>query len=216
MKTVRISVAVILVCSFTAVLRAQQRAALSATEVEKLRDTQDPSERIKVYLGLMQSRLITFEINRSRPVDRQVLMGKYLSEVVGQYVDLDDELKDWIQFQYSRDGDMRSGLHALLDQAPHQLEELKHAQQNPDPYTAKYRDELADAVADLEDTLNGASTALSGQEKKLGELKQQEKLAKKASKVEVKAEKKQIKKEEKLRKREEEIRRKSSASSDVN
>lgn len=216
MKAVRISVAIILLCSFPAVLRAQQRAALSAAEVEKLRDTQDPSERIKLYIALMQSRLTTFEINRSRPVDPQVLMGKYLSEVVRQYVDLDDELKDWIQFQYSRDADMRGGLHALLDQAPHQLEELKHAQQNPDPYTAKYRDELADALADLEDTLNGASTALSGQEKKFGELKQQEKLAKKASKVEVKAEKKQIKKEEKLRKREEELRRKSSASSDVN
>lgn len=216
MKTVRISAAIILLCSLPAVLRAQQRAALSAAEVEKLRDTQDPSGRIKVYIDLMQSRLMTFEVNRSRPVDPQVLMGKYLREVIGQYVELDDELKDWIQFQYNRDADMRSGLHALLDQAPHQLEELKHAQQSPDPYTAKYRDELADAMADLEDTLNGASTALSGQEKKLGELEQQEKLSKKASKAEVKDEKKQIKKEEKLRKREEELRRKSGTSSDVN
>lgn len=216
MKSIRISVVVIVLCSLPAVLCAQQRAALSSAEVAKLRDTQDPSERIKVYLDLMQQRLTMFEVNRSRPVDPQVLMGKYLNEVIGQYVDLDDELKDWIQFQYNRDGDMRSGLHSLLDRAPHQLEELKHAQQTPDPYTAKYRDELANAVADLEDTLNGAGTALSSQEKKLGELKQQEKLARKASKAEVKQEKKQIKKEEKLRKREEGLHRKSGASSDVN
>lgn len=216
MNTFRICVVAVLLCFLPAVLRAQQRAALSTAEVEKLRDTQDPSARIKVYLDLMQARLTTFEVNRSRPVDPQVMMGKYLNEVMGQYVDLDDELKDWVQFQYNRDADMRSGLHSLLDRAPHQLEELKHAQQTPDPYTVKYSDELANAVADLEDTLNGASAALSSQEKKLGELKQQEALAKKASKAEVKEEKKQIKKEEKLRKREEQLRRKSAAGSDVN
>lgn len=195
---------------------AQQRAALSTAEVEKLRNTQDPSERIKVYLGFMQTRLTTFDVDRSRPVDPNVLMGKYLSEVLGQYVDLDDELKDWIQFQFNRNADMRSGLHALLDSAPRQLEELKHAQQTPDPYTPKYRDELSNAVADLEDTLNGASAALGDQEKKLGALKQQEKLAAKTAKAESKEEKKRIKQEEKLRKREEKLHRQSGASSDVN
>ncbi|MGH9378487.1 MAG: hypothetical protein ACRD1I_06790 [Terriglobia bacterium] len=181
----------------------QQRAALSATEVDKLRDTQDPTERIKVYLGLMQARLTTFESYRSRPADPQYRTGKFLNEVLGQYIDLDDELKDWIQFQYNRSGDMRGGLHALLDRAPHQLQELQHAQQTPDPFVAKYSDTLQDAVADLEDTLNGATSALNSQEKKLGELKRNEKVAKKASQSEIKEEKKRIKEEEKIRKREE-------------
>ncbi|MGH9452125.1 MAG: hypothetical protein ACRD11_16560 [Terriglobia bacterium] len=186
-----------------AAMPAQQRAALSPAEVDKLRDTQDPGERIKLYLDLMQTRLTTFETYRSRPVDPQYRTGKFLKEVLAQYIDLDDELKDWIQFQYTRSGDMRGGLHALLDRAPHQLQELQHAKQTPDPYAARYADTLSDAVADLEDTLNGAATALSGQEKKLGELKQHQKLAKKASKSEIKQEKKRIKEEEKIRKREE-------------
>lgn len=199
-----------------AAANAQQRASLSPAEVDKLRDTQAPGERIKVYLDLMQTRLTTFESYRSRPVDPQYRTGKFLTEVLGQYIDLDDELKDWIQFQYGRSGDMRGGLRALLDQAPHQLQELQHAKQTPDPYTARYSDTLEDAVADLEDTLNGASTALSGQEKKLGELKQNEKVAKKASKSEVKQEKKRIKEEEKIRKREEKNEHNSGASSDNN
>lgn len=193
---------------------AQQRASLSPAETEKLRDTQDPGERIKVYLDLMQTRLSTFEAYRGRPVNPEYLTGKFLNEVLGQYVDLDDELKDWIQYQYNRDGDMRSGLRALLDRAPRQLQELKHARATPDPYTPKYSDTLGDAVADLEDTLNGAASALEGQEKKLGALKQRAKAAKNESKSEIKAEKKRIKEEEKLRKREE--KKQGASSSDNN
>lgn len=181
---------------------AQQKASLSASEVDKLRDTQDPGERIKVYLDFMQTRLQTFEDYRSRPVDPQYRVGKFLNEVLGQYVDLDDELKGWIQFQYNRDGDMRGGLRGLLDRAPRQLAELKHAQQNPDPYSAKYSENLANAIADLEDTLNGASSAFSGQVKKFGELKQAEKEEKKTAQTEAKEEKKRIKEEEKIRKKE--------------
>jgi hypothetical protein len=192
----------VLAAVFAAGARAQQRASLTAAEVAKLRDTQGPGERIKVYLDLMQTRLLTFENYRARPVDPQYRTGKFLDEVLGQYIDLDDELKDWVQFQYNRDGDMRSGLRALLDRAPRQLEELKHAQQTPDPHAPKYSASLADAVADLEDTLNGAAAALSGQVKKFGELKQNEKETKKAAVAETKAEKKRIKEEQKIRKRE--------------
>lgn len=181
---------------------AQRKASLSESEVDKLRNTQDPGERIKVYLDFMQTRLQTFESYRGRPVDPQYRMGKFLNEVLGQYVDLDDELKDWIQFQYNRDGDMRGGLSDLLDRAPRQLEELKHDQQTPDPYSAKYSVNLASAVADLEDTLNGATAAFDGQVKKFGALKQAEREAKAAARTEAKEEKKRLKQERKLRKKE--------------
>lgn len=191
------------------VMEAQQKASLSESEVDKLRDTQDPGERIKLYIDFMQTRLLTFENYRSRPVDPQYRVGKFLNEVLGQYVDLDDELKSWIQFQYSRDGDMRGGLRDLLDRAPHQLEELKHAQQTPDPYAAKYAENLANAIADLEDTLDGATTAYSGQVKKFGELKQAQKEEKKAAQSEAKEEKKRIREEQKLRKKEQKSQRNS-------
>lgn len=181
---------------------AQRHAALSQAEVDKLRDTQDPGDRIKLYLDLMQVRLQTFDEYRNRPVNPEYKTGKFLAEVMGQYVKLDDELKDWIQFQYNRDGDMRKGLRALLDEAPKQLSELQHFQQTPDPYAARYKDQLGDAVADLEDTLSGATQAMSGQEKKLGQLKAKEKQAGKTSNAAIKEEKKRIKEEEKLRKKE--------------
>lgn len=192
----------VFVCAGALWAGAQEKASLSESEVDKLRDTQDPGERIKVYLDFMQVRLQTFESYRSRPVDPQYRVGKFLNEVLGQYVDLDDELKGWIQFQYNRDGDMRGGLRDLLDRAPRQLEELKHDQQTPDPYTAKYSETLANAVADLEDTLNGATAAFDGQVKKFGAIKQAEQEEKKAAKTEAKEEKKRLKEERKLRKKE--------------
>lgn len=202
---------VLLIFVFLAVpaMKAQQKASLSESEVAKLRDTQDPGARIKVYVDFMQTRLLTFENYRSRPLDPQYRMGKFLNEVLAQYVDLDDELKDWIQFQYNRDGDMRSGLRDLLDRAPRQLEELKHAQQTPDPYAAKYSEKLANSIADLEDTLDGATTAYGGQVKKFGELKQAEKEEKKAAQSETAKEKKRIKEEQKLRKKEQKSRQNS-------
>lgn len=203
MKIARVIVILVAIATpVAAQSSAAQRASLSPAEVDKLRDTQDPSLRIKLYLDLMQTRLQTFDEYRNRPVNPQYKTGKFLGEVLGQYVKLDDELKDWIQFQYNRDGDMRKGLRALLDEAPKQLAELHHFQQTPDPYTAHYTDALGDAIADLEDTLDGATKAMSGQEKKLGELKAKEKEAGKTSNSAIKEEKKRIKEEEKLRKKE--------------
>jgi hypothetical protein len=205
-----VPVALALVFAGGAWAQGPKRAALSETEVEKLRDTQDPGERIKVYLDFMQTRLTTFDSFRNRPVNPEYRVGKYLDEVLGQYVELDDELKDWIQYQYSHQGDMRAGLRVLLDTAPKQLEELQHVQQTRDPYYARYSDTLQDAIADVQDTLDGASKAMAGQVKALGELKQKEKAAAQASKQAVKEEKKQLKQERKLAKKEEKLRKKES------
>jgi len=183
-------------------LLAQQHASLSEAEVEKLRDTQDPGKRIEVYLDFMQSRLVQFDSTRSQPPGSREEAGKRLDHMIGQYVQLDDEMKDWIQYQYNRDGDMRSGLRALLNRGAKQLEELRHAQQTPDANASQYSDTLKDAIADLEDTLNGATAALSRQNKQLGVLKRGSKASIQASDEAVKEEKQRIKKEEKLRKKE--------------
>ena len=200
--------ALVLVFAGAAWAQGPKRAALSEAEVEKLRDTQDPGGRINVYLEFMQTRLTTFDTFRNRPVNREYRVGKYLDEVLAQYVELNDELKDWIQYQYNRQGDMRAGLRALLDTGPKQLEELQHVHQTRDPYYARYSETLDDAIADLQDTLDGGSKAMAGQVKVLGELKEKEKAAAQASKQAVKQEKKQIKEERKLAKKEEKLRKK--------
>jgi hypothetical protein len=184
-------------------LRADDPAALTQEEEDRIRDAQDASSRIEVYLDLAAVRLERFNAIRlaprdpSDPTDRAATVDQILS----QYISLDDELKRWIDDQYSTGHDMRKGLRALIDVVPKQVALLTQAQQTPDRYADTYRSSLQDALADLNDTLNGATQALAEQEKKLGQLKREEIADAKAAKQSTKDEKKRQKEEEKLRKK---------------
>ncbi|HEV2177115.1 MAG TPA: hypothetical protein VGW33_07925 [Terriglobia bacterium] len=192
----------------------QKPAALSEEEEDKLRDAQDPSQRIEVYLSLAQSRLTQFQDFRSQRHDPQYDNGGYLDKILDQYVDLDDELKDWIDDQYGRDGDMRKGLRTLLEKGPQQLAELRSIQQTPDAYAHDYRETLQDAIADLSDTLDGATQALAGQEKKFAAEKREEKAQTENAKESAKDARKQQKEEKKLRKKEDKLEKKQGVPAD--
>lgn len=183
--------------------RSQQKGDfLTEDEQDKLREAQDPSERIKIYLEFEQARLDRFDNFRSKPADPKYDNGAYMDGLLAQYIGLNDELKNWIDDQYDRNGDMRRGLQLLLDAGPRQLEQLRRFQQSPDANTADYADSLRDAIDDLTDTLDGGTKALSDQEKKFGAMKREEKLDAQASKERAKEEKKQTKEEKKMRKKE--------------
>jgi hypothetical protein len=184
-------------------LRADDPAALTQEEEDRIRDAQDGSSRIAVYLDVAGARLERFNALRLTPPDPGDPAGRAtaVDQVLGQYIALDDELKRWIEDQYSADHDLRRGLRTLIDVVPKQLALLTQAQQTPDRYAETYRSSLQDAIADLNDTLNGATQALAEQEKKLGQLKREEIAEAKATKQAVKDEKKRQKQEEKLRKK---------------
>jgi hypothetical protein len=178
-------------------------ASLTQDEEDRVRDAQDASERIGVYLELAGERLERFNAMRAAPPDPgdPAYRGETLSRLLSQYISLDDELKHWIDDQYTTDHDMRRGLRALLTQAPQQLAVLTQASQTPDRFGADYKQDLADAVTDMNDTLNGATKALAEQEKKYGALKRQEQQDAKAAKIAAQEQKKQEKEDRKLRKK---------------
>jgi hypothetical protein len=181
---------------------AQKPDYLSDEEEEKLRDAQDPSDRIEVYLTLAQSRLDRIAEFRSKPMDPQYDNGAYIDHLLDQYISLTDDLKNWIQDQYDRRSDMRKGLRKTLEMGPKQLEDLRRIQDSPDAYAADYAKSLRDARDDFTDALDGATKALGDQVKAFGELKNDEKAEAKSEKERTKEEKKRSKEEEKLRKKE--------------
>ena len=181
---------------------AQKPDYISDEEEEKIRDAQDPSDRIEVYLALEQSRLDRIAQFRSKPLDPQYDNGAYIDHLLDQYISITDELKNWIQDQYDRRGDMRKGLRKALEVGPKQLEDLRRIQESPDAYAADYAKSLRDARDDFTDALDGATKALGDQVKTFGEMKQDEKSQAQAEKVRTKEEKKRSKEEEKLRKKE--------------
>ena len=83
-------------------------------EQEKLREAQDPSVRIQLYVEFEQLRLERFETFRSKPADPKYDTAGYLDRQLAQFIGLNEELKGWIDDQYERNGDMRKGLHDVL------------------------------------------------------------------------------------------------------
>jgi hypothetical protein len=182
--------------------QSPKRAALSNDEEDKLREEQDPARRIDLYLAFAQDRLSRFEIFRQKPDDPRYNTGKYLDEMMGQYIALNDELKDWIDDQFERGGDMRSGLTKLVQVGPQQLEQLRHIQQASDPRSSVYGHSVQDAIDDLTDTIDGGTKALAEQIKKFGQLKKDEKADARAEKERAKEAEKREKEEKKLQKKE--------------
>jgi hypothetical protein len=176
---------------------AQDHHYLTSTEVDKLRDAQDPSERIKVYLSFEKDRLGRMEAASDSNGDVRDSMG----DLLDQYISIDNELKDWIQYQFDHEGDMRKGLRALLDDGPKQLEVLRHIQSSLGTDAKENASSLKDAIADMNDTLDGATQALAVQQKKFPEMAEN-------AKADARAMKKERKEQEKLNKEERKMRNK--------
>ena len=191
------SVLAILLAMAPMCARGQNRDYLTSTEADKLRDAQDPSKRIKVYLSFQQERLGRMEIALEAHGDTK----DNVDDLLNQYISIDNELKDWIQYQFDHDGDMRKGLQALLDEGPKQLEVLRHFQSSPDVDARDFSSSLHDAIADMNDTLDGATQALAVQQKKFPEMAQSAKAEARQLKKERKEQKKLNKKERKMRNR---------------
>ena len=196
--------ALLLVVSLGVARGAEKGDYLSDDEVDQLREAQQPSQRIEAYLAFAQVRLARFDDYRNRPPNPDYDIPGYLNTQLDQYIRITDALKDWIEDHFDRHDDMRAGLKKVLEMGQHQLEQLRHAEDSPDPYAAGYRKTLSDAIDDFSDTLDGATKALSEQTKVFGELKREEKADAQTIKDREKEEKKSAKDEGKLRKKEHE------------
>jgi hypothetical protein len=195
----------LLLAVFLAVAPGAEKADyLSDDEVDQLREAQAPSDRIEKYLSFAQDRLTRLDDYRSRPPNPDYDIPGYLETQLDQYIHITDDLKDWIEDHYDRRDDMRAGLKQFLETGPHQLEQLRHIEQTPDPYAAGYGKSLNDAIDDFTDALDGATKALSAQSKLFGELKRAETADAQTIKDRQKEETKHTKDEEKLRKKEHE------------
>lgn len=180
---------------------AQKKATLSEAEEDRVREAQEPSERIVVYMDLLEIRLGRFDEARRQPVDPKYDQPTFLRELLGEYIGLNDELKIWIEDQYERMDDMRGGLRKLVERAPQQLLTLRAIERQGGPHAAHYAQTLQDAIDQMSDTIDGATLALAGQTKKLGELQKQEKEDLKLAKERAKEESRRTKAEKKERER---------------
>jgi hypothetical protein len=190
--------------SLAAVWGAEKGDYLSDEEVDQLREAQEPSLRIEAYLSFAQVRLTRFDDYRNRPLNPDYDIPGYLDTQLDQFIRITDALKDTIGDHFDRHDDMRVGLKKFLEMGTHELDQLRHVEQSPDPYAAAYHKSLNDAIDDFTDALDGATKALSEQSKMFGELKRDDKADAQTIKDRQKEEKKRTKGEQSLRKKEHE------------
>jgi hypothetical protein len=180
--------------------RAQKGDFLTGEEEDKVRQAQDPSGRIEVYVDLAQVRLDRLDKFRKEPKNSEYDVEAFLNKQLDEYLSLNGELRNWIEEQAQRHGDMRKGLRKLVEVYSKQLEQLRVIRQAPGNYASAYAGSLPDAMTDVSDLLDGATKALSDQQKQFADSKEQEKAATRLSKERIKEEEKRTKEEKKLRK----------------
>jgi hypothetical protein len=195
MKTSRLIVALVVALPlWSKPFQAEKRATLSDDEQDLLRDEQNPSKRIEVYLKLEDSRIARLDSAKDDPDELNALLSDYVAVV--------EEMKSWVQYQFDQQGDMRPGLRQFLARGPQHLNLLRRLEPASGVAPPEYADNLRDAIDDLNDALDGSAKAFSDQQKHFGELKQEEKADARATKERIKEEKKRQEEEKKLRKRE--------------
>lgn len=143
-----------------------RREPLTDKEIDLLRDAaQEPSERIKLYVGFARDRLVTLEQMRADPKVKD--RADQTHDKLQDFLDVYDELNGNIDTFVERKADLRKPLKNLIEadtEFQAKLQALKtSADANPQE-EQKYQFLLATAVDTLNDSLRDHQQLLSEQE----------------------------------------------------
>jgi hypothetical protein len=140
-----------------AALPQSPQSYLSPEEATKLRDDQDPSDRIKIYVAIAEDRLKKFdyEINRAVPErDRSDVLNGLLHAYEDSMDDADDEIDD---ARYKQ-ADIKAALKIMDDKGKSFLARLQKYSKNG-KYLSDYSDTLQDAIDSTTDAISDAADA---------------------------------------------------------
>lgn len=140
-----------------AAARPQLRDYLSSEEANKIRDTQSPSERIKLYMSFAEDRLAKFdyELDRTAPErDRSAVLNGLLHAYEGCMDDASDEIDD---ARYKQ-ADIKDALKFMDTKSKEFLAKLQKYRKNG-RYLNDYSDTLQDAIDSTQDALSDAADA---------------------------------------------------------
>lgn len=130
---------------------------LSESEADKIRDADNPSDRIKLYLSFADDRIKKFqyELTRTIPERRRAEM---LNSLLNAYAGCLDDAADQIGLAREKQLDIRAALKTMKSKAKEYLEELQKLDQGG-PEFEIYKDTLEDAIEATKDALTDAETA---------------------------------------------------------
>ncbi|MGH9715794.1 MAG: hypothetical protein ACRD4R_03560 [Candidatus Acidiferrales bacterium] len=133
------------------------RTYLSSDEAAKIRDTQDPSARIKLYMAFAEDRLQKFDYELDRTVperDRSEVLNSLLHGYEGCMDGADDEIDD---ARYKQ-ADIKDALKLMDAKSKTYLAQLRKYSKNG-RYLSDYSDTLQDAIDSTTDALSDVADA---------------------------------------------------------
>jgi hypothetical protein len=132
---------------------------LSDEEADKIRDTQNPGERIRLYLSFAEDRLKKFEYEQARTVP-EMHKGDILNGLLNGYSGCLDDAADEIDEAKDRQMNIHPELKLLESKGKGFLAELQKIQKAKGPNFDDYNDTLQDAIDGTNDALSDAQDAL--------------------------------------------------------
>jgi ABC-type transporter Mla subunit MlaD len=161
MKALKLSACIFLVgiaalCARPA-LAQNQKEYLSNTEAAKVRESMDPSERIRLFVSFASDRLKQLQYELDHP-GNTVRRSERLNSLLNAFSGCLDEAIDRMQLSVEKQEDAREGIKALQTQAPQFLAYLTDsAAKSPESKT--YKDNLDDAIESAKDAIRSADDA---------------------------------------------------------
>lgn len=135
-----------------------QKDYLTDDEADKIRDAQNPADRITLYLTFAQDRLDKFEYELNRP-QHEAQYDDILNNLMNGYVGCVDDAADQIDVAQEKQTDIRAALKLMKDKDTAFLAKLEKFDQATGPDFDAYRYTLEDAIEGTKEAINDATDA---------------------------------------------------------
>ncbi len=135
----------------------QKKDYLTQLEADKIRDAENSSERIKLFLTFAADRIKKLQYELAHPsADRR--RAEVLNGLVNDYSGCMDDAADLIELGIEKQEDVRGGVKEMQSKGKEFLAYLKGLSANG-PELQTYKDNLDDAVEATQDALKDAEKA---------------------------------------------------------
>lgn len=143
--------------AFARPARAQKKDYLSDTEAEQIRDTDTPSQRIKLFISFADDRIKKLQYEIAHP-DDSLHRTDRLNALINGYAGCIDDAADLIDLGVDKQQNIRDAIKDMQSKAPEFLSYLKEIDAKGGE-VADYKDNLDDAIDATNDAISTANDA---------------------------------------------------------
>jgi hypothetical protein len=136
----------------------EEKDYLTQDEADKIRDAQNPSDRIKLFISFAEDRLDKFEYEVNRPT-HEAQYDDILNNLMNGYVGCVDDAADQIDVAQDKQADVRDAVKLMKAKDTEFLAKLQKFDQASGPDFEAYRYTLEDAIEGTKEAINDAADA---------------------------------------------------------